>query len=135
MLGLYQFRTLQGRKALVVVTDGADNHSHVDYGTLLRYARSGGSPIYFIAVGISVLDFGIRKQLNEIAAESGGEVFHLGSAAKIADVTRRIEEELRSQYVVAFRTDSQKPDGVYRAVTVAVSKPGITARTIKGYIP
>jgi len=135
VLGLYQFRALQGRKALIVVTDGADNHSHVDYETLLRYARSAGAPIFFIAVNISVLDFGIRKQVNEVATESGGEVFHLGSAAKIGEVTKRIEEELRSQYVVAFRTDSQKPDGVYRAVTVAVSKPGITARTIKGYIP
>ena len=48
---------------------------------------------------------------------------------------KRIEEELRSQYIVAFRTDSQKPDGEYRAVTVAVGKPGVTARTIKGYIP
>jgi VWFA-related protein len=135
VLGLYQFRTLQGRKALVVVTDGADNHSHIDYGTLLRYARSAGSPIYFIAVGIPITDFGIRKAINEIARESGGEVFHLGSAAKIREVTQRIEEELRSQYILAFRTDSQKPDGEYRAVNVAVAKPGITARTIKGYIP
>jgi VWFA-related protein len=135
VLGLYQFRTLQGRKALVVVTDGADNHSHVDYATLLRYARSAGAPIYFVAVGISVLDFGIRGEINEVARESGGEVFHLGSAAKIAEVTQRIEEELRSQYIVAFRTDSQKPDGEYRAVSVAIAKPGLTARTIKGYIP
>lgn len=135
VLGLYQFRTLQGRKALVVVTDGADNHSHVDYETLLRYARSAGAPIYFIAVGIRITDFGIRRQINEIARESGGEVFHLGSAAKIGEVTRRIEEELRTQYVVAFRTDSQKPDGEYRAVTVAIAKPGVSARTIKGYIP
>ena len=135
VLGLYQFRTLQGRKALIVVTDGADNHSHVDYATLLRYCRSSGAPIYFIAVGLSVLDFGIRKEINEIARESGGEVFHISSAAKIGEVTKRIEEELRSQYIVAFRTDSQKPDGEYRAVQVSVSKPGVTARTIKGYIP
>jgi len=135
VLGLYQFRTLQGRKALIVITDGADNHSHVDYATLLRYCRSSGAPIYFIAVGLSVLDFGIRKEINEVARESGGEVFHLSSAAKIGDVTKRIEEELRSQYIVAFRTDSQKPDGEYRAVQVSVSKPGVTTRTIKGYIP
>jgi Ca-activated chloride channel family protein len=135
VLGLYQFRTLQGRKALIVVTDGADNHSHVDFPTLLRYARSGGSPIYFIGVGISVLDFGIRKEINDIAKESGGEVFHISSASKIGEVTKRIEEELRSQYILAFRTDSQKPDGEYRTVAVSVDKPGITARTIKGYIP
>jgi Ca-activated chloride channel homolog len=135
VLGLYQFRTLQGRKALIVVTDGADNHSHVDFPTLLRYARSGGAPIYFIGVGISVLDFGIRKEVTEIAKESGGEVFHISSASKIGEVTKRIEEELRSQYILAFRTDSQKPDGEYRMVAVSVDKPGVTARTIKGYIP
>ncbi|MEX1245106.1 MAG: VWA domain-containing protein [Thermoanaerobaculia bacterium] len=135
VLGLYQFRTLQGRKALIVVTDGADNRSHVDYDTLLRYARSAGAPIYFIGIDISALNFGIRKVINEIARESGGEVFHVGNSAKIREVTQRIEEELRSQYVIAFRTDSQKPDGEYRAVAVAVGKPGVTARTIKGYIP
>jgi VWFA-related protein len=135
VLGLYQFRALQGRKALVVVTDGADNHSHVDYETLLRYARTAGAPIYFIAVNISVLDFGIRGQINEIARESGGDVFHTSSPEKVREIVQRIEEELRSQYVVAFRTDSQKPDGEYRAVVVAVDKPGVSARTIKGYIP
>ena len=135
VLGLYQFRALQGRKALVVVTDGADNHSHVDYDTLLRYARTAGAPIYFIAVNLSVLDFGIRGQVNEIARESGGEVFHISSPDKVTTVVERIEEELRSQYIVAFRTDSQKPDGEYRSIAVAVDKSGITARTIKGYIP
>ena len=135
VLGLYQFRTLQGRKALIVVTDGADNHSHVDYDTLLRYCRSAGAPIYFIGIKISALDFGVRKAINEISRESGGEVFHVNNADKVADVTKRIEEELRSQYIVAFRTDSQKPDGEYRAVQVAVDKAGVTARTIKGYIP
>jgi VWFA-related protein len=135
VLGLYQFRTLQGRKALIVISDGADNHSHVDYPTLLRYARSGGAPIYFIGVALSVLDFGIRKEINEISRESGGDAFYISSAAKIGEVTKRIEEELRSQYIVAFRTDSQKPDGEYRTVAVSVDKPGVTARTIKGYIP
>ena len=135
VLGLYQFRALQGRKALVVVTDGADNHSHVDYETLLRYARTAGAPIYFIAVNISVLDFGVRSQINEIAEESGGEVFHISNPDKVTGVVQRIEQELRSQYIVAFRTNSQKPDGEYRAVAVAVDKPGVTARTIKGYIP
>jgi VWFA-related protein len=135
ILGLYQFRTLQGRKALVVLTDGDDNRSHVEYETLLRYARSAGAPIFFIAVNIPLTDFKSRKITKEIANESGGEVFSIGSAAKIGEVTKRIEEELRSQYILAFRTDSQKPPGEYRAVTVAVNKPGITARTVRGYIP
>jgi VWFA-related protein len=135
ILGLYQFRALEGRKALVVVTDGADNRSHVDYSTLLRYARSAGAPVYFIAVGIPLTDFKSKKVIGEIASESGGQVFSIGSAAKMAEVTKQIEEELRSQYVLAFRTDSQKPQGEYRAVSVAVARPGVSVRTIRGYIP
>ena len=135
ILGLYQFRTLQGRKALVVVTDGADNRSHVEYGTLLRYARSAGAPIYFVAVDIPLTDFKSRRAINEIARESGGEVFFLGNASQINEVTRRIEEELRSQYVLAFKTDSQKPAGSYRAVEVDVARAGVSARTVRGYIP
>jgi len=135
ILGLYQFRTLQGRKALVVVTDGADNRSHVDFDTLLRYARSAGAPIYFVAVNIPLTDFKSRRALNQIATESGGEVFTIGNAARIGEVTKRIEEELRSQYLLAFRTDSHKPPGQYRAVTVAVARPGVSVRTIRGYIP
>ena len=135
ILGLYQFRALQGRKALVVVTDGADNRSHVDFDTLLRYARSAGAPIYFVAVNIPLTDFKSRKSINQIATESGGEVFSIGNAAKIGEVTKRIEEELRSQYLLAFRTDSHKPPGQYRAVTVAVARPGVSVRTIRGYIP
>ena len=88
ILGLYQFRALEGRKALVVVTDGADNRSHVDYSTLLRYARSAGAPVYFIAVGIPLTDFKSKKVIGEIASESGGQVFSIGSAAKMAEVTK-----------------------------------------------
>lgn len=135
VLGLYQFRTLQGRKALLVITDGDDNRSHVDFPTLLRYCRSAGAPVYFIAVGIPITDFRSRKIVKQIAEESGGDVFHLGSATKIGEVTQHIEEELRSQYILAFRSDSPKPAGEYRTIEVAVSKPGITARTIRGYIP
>lgn len=135
VLGLYQFRTQQGRKALIVITDGADNFSHVEYATLLRYARSAGAPIYFIGLGISVLDFASRKAINEIGSESGGAVFYLKSAAGVGEITAQIEEELRSQYILAFRSDSQKPPGEYRAVAVAIAKSGITARTVRGYIP
>jgi VWFA-related protein len=135
VLGLYQFRTQVGRKALVVITDGADNFSHVEYPTLLRYARSAGAPIYFIGLGIPITDFTSRKVIKEIASESGGEVFMLKNAKGIGEITARIEEELRSQYILAFRSDSQKPPGEYRAVAVTIDKPGIVARTVRGYIP
>src|SRR5262249_19796493 len=109
ILGLYQSRALQGRKALVVITDGDDNRSHVEYETLLRYARSAGAPIFFIAVNIPLTDFKSRKITKEIANESGGEVFSIGNANKIGEVTRPIEEELRSQHILSVQRGSTKP--------------------------
>ena len=115
VLGLYQFRTLQGRKALIVVTDGDDNRSHVEYDTLLRYARSAGAPIYFIAVEHPDDRLQVAQGHQARSPRSRAAlVFHMSNAEKIGEVTHQIEEELRSQYILAFRSDSPKPPGEYR---------------------
>jgi len=135
ILGLYQFRATTGRKALVVISDGGDNHSWVDYPTLLRYTRSIGVPIYVIGVALDFTNFSIKSKLKELAGDTGGEVFYTTNPKKIPEVVQQIETELRSQYVLSYRTDSVKPDGEFRAVTVAVKKPDVTLRTMRGYIP
>ena len=135
ILGLYQFRGTTGRKALVVISDGGDNHSWVDYPTLLRYTRTIGVPIYVIAVDIGMTEFSVRSKLKELAGDTGGEIFFTTNAKKIPEVVQRIETELRSQYVLSYRTDSTKPDGEFRSVTVACDKAGVLLRTMRGYIP
>ena len=135
ILGLYQFRATTGRKALVVISDGGDNHSWVDYPTLLRYTRTIGVPIYVIGVDIGMTEFGVRGKLKELASDTGGEIFFTTDAKKIPEVVQRIETELRSQYVLSYRTDSRKPDGEFRTIAVACDKPGVALRTMRGYIP
>jgi VWFA-related protein len=135
VLGLYQFRATTGRKALVVISDGGDNHSWVDYETLLRYTRTIGVPIYIIGVDLGLTDFGVKSKLKELAGDTGGELFLTTAAAKIPEIVQRIETELRSQYILSYRTDSTKPDGEFRAITVACNKPQVTIRTMRGYIP
>ena len=135
ILGLYQFRATTGRKALVVISDGGDNHSWVDYATLLRYTRTIGVPIYVIGVDIGMTEFGVKSKLKELAGDTGGEIFFTTDARKIPEIVQRIETELRSQYVLSYRTDSTRPDGEFRAVTVACDKGDVTLRTMRGYIP
>jgi VWFA-related protein len=135
ILGLYQFRATAGRKALVVISDGGDNHSWVDYDTLLRYTRTIGVPIYVIGVDIGMTEFSVRSKLKELAGDSGGEIFFTTDAKKIPEIVSKIETELRSQYVLSYRTDSTKPDGEFRTVTVACDKPEVALRTMRGYIP
>jgi VWFA-related protein len=135
VLGLYQFRATTGRKALIVISDGGDNHSWVDYETMLRYLRSIGVPVYIIGVNLSVAEFSIRSKLKEMAGDTGGEVFFTSDEKKIPDIVRQIETELRSQYILSYRTDSNRPDGEFRTVAVSCRKPDVRLRTMRGYVP
>ena len=135
VLGLYQFRPLAGKKALVVLTDGKDNHSSTDWPTLKRYARTAGVPIYFIGLDLGMFDMGLKSRLKELAEDTGGETFFIGKAAELPDIYRKIETEVRSQYFLSYLNESKKKDDVYRLVEVRMGKPGLRAKTIRGYFP
>ena len=135
VLALYQFRALPGRKAIVVLTDGADNHSWAEYETLRRYARTAGIPIYFIGMGIPFLELGIKPKMKELAADTGGEAFFIGKAAELQEIYRKIETELRAQYFVSYMTNSKKGENEFRLVDVKLADPKLRPKTIRGYFP
>lgn len=135
VLGLYQFRSLAGKKALVVLTDGKDNHSSTDWPTLRRYARTAGVPIFVIGLELSIFDVGLKGRLKELADDTGGEAFFIGGARQLPEIYRKIESEVRSQYFLSYLTESKKKDDEFRAVEVRVGKPGLKAKTIRGYFP
>jgi len=135
VLGLYQFRSLAGKKALVVLTDGKDNHSSTDWPTLRRYARTAGVPIFVIGLDLSIFDVGLKGRLKELADDTGGEAFFIGGAKDLAGIYRKIETEVRSQYFLSYLTSSRKKEDEFRAVEVRVGKPGLKAKTIRGYFP
>jgi VWFA-related protein len=135
VMALYQLRATPGRKAIVVLTDGDDNHSWTDYATLRRYARSAGVPIFFIGLNLSFLDTGIKGRMNELAADTGAEAFFVGKAAALPEVYRKIETELRSQYFLRYLTNSTKGENQFRAIQVTLRNPKLRAKTIRGYFP
>ncbi|MFI5180893.1 MAG: VWA domain-containing protein [Thermoanaerobaculia bacterium] len=135
ILALYQFRAVPGRKAIVVLTDGADNHSWADYDTLRRYARTAGIPIYFIGMGIPFLELGIKPKMKELAGDAGAEAFFIGKGAELAEVYRKIETELRAQYFVTYLTNSKKGENEFRTVEVKLGDPKLRPKTIRGYFP
>lgn len=135
VLGLYQFRSLAGKKALVVLTDGKDNHSSTDWPTMKRYARTAGVPIFVIGLDLSVFDMGLKGKLRELADDTGGEAFFIGDAKQLPEIYRKIESEVRAQYFLTYLTESTRKENEYRLVEVRVGKPGYRAKTIRGYFP
>jgi VWFA-related protein len=135
IMSLYQFRATPGRKAVVCLTDGDDNHSWTDYATLRRYARSAGVPIYFIGLNISFLDRGIKGRMTELAADTGAEAFFVSKASALPEVYKKIETELRSQYFLRYLTNSQKGENQFRTIEVKLKDARLRAKTIRGYFP
>lgn len=132
---LYRFRTLQGRKALIILTDGEDTTSRVAYDDMLSYARSARVPLYFVGIGLGITDIGGRSKMNALAAETGGVAYFIGNVKHLQETYAQLEKDLRTQYLVAYETQSSKTDRAYRTLQVEVDKPGAHVRTIRGFLP
>jgi len=133
--GLYRFRSLQGRRALIVLTDGEDTTSRVTYDEMLAYARAARVPLYFIGIAMGFADLSGTSKMKSLAAETGGTAYFIGNVKQLNDTYRKLEEDLRTQYLIAYNTETTKGDQKYRTVEVKVDRPDAKVRTIRGFVP
>ncbi len=133
--GLFQFSGVRGRKAMVVLTDGDDNASSHTYDEALAYAQRAGVTVYAVGVDLPASKVMIRYHLKHLAEVTGGRAFFISRQAPLDDVYQTIDRELRTQYLVAYTSSSERPADQLRQVEVEVLRPGVKARTIAGYYP
>jgi len=131
---LYYFRAERGQRALVLLTDGEDTTSGTSWEDALAYARRSGVTIYTIALGLSEIKRGPRNKLEELADATGGRAFFVDRADDLAGVYGRIEEELRSRYLLAYSSDRSADPNGFRPVEVRIKK-GLKARVSRGTYP
>jgi len=129
--GLYRFRNVQGRRALIVITDGEDTTSRLNYDDMLSYARAARVPLYFIGVGFALGD----SRMKSLAAETGGVAYFIRNVNQLSGTYDQLEKDLRSQYLLSYHTESSKKDQTYRTIEVKVDRSDARVRTIRGFIP
>lgn len=133
--GLFQFSGVRGRKAMVVLTDGDDNASRHSYEEALAYARRAGVTIYCIAIDLPTSKVMIRHHVKQLAEVTGGRAFFIQRQAGLDDVYETVDQELRTQYLLAYTSSSERPPDQLRQVEVRVGRRGVRARTTTGYYP
>ena len=133
--GLYRFRTIQGRRALIIITDGEDTSSRLPYDDMLLYARAARVPLYFVGVSLGFGDFSGTSKMKSLAAETGGVAYFVKDVKQLKETYAQLEKDLRSQYLLSYHTESSKNDTKYRTVEVKVDRPDAKVRTIRGFIP
>lgn len=130
---LYYFGGLKGKRAVIVLSDGQDYGSKYTFNEALDYARRSGVAIY--SIGIDLKEFEVRTKLQRLSDETGGRAFFVGTTGELGKVFETVEKELRSQYLLAYQSSNASREEKFRAVEVKVVKPGLEAKTVRGYYP
>lgn len=130
-------KPVDGRKVVLLFTDGDDFGSKTRFGTTVDRARDEEVMVYGIGLAVEYFN-GVRlvrsrpdRSLRRIAEETGGGSFELQKSDALASTFTRVAQELRSQYLLAFAPESL--DGKVHRLEVRVKRPGITIRARKSY--
>ena len=135
IMGLFQFSGVTGRRAMVVLTDGEDTASQNGFDEALGYAQRTGVTIYTIGVSIPSTKVATRWQINKLASATGGRAFYVSEKSGLDKIYADINRELRTQYLLAYTSNSEKPLDKLRKIKVEVDRKGVKVRTIAGYYP
>ena len=141
-----KMRSAQGRRALVVITDGDDTYSRADINDAIDIAQRTETTIFAISTkaGLSGSVPGVEagttkdhgdKGLDRLSEETGGIAFFTGDMLSLERSFTKIANELRSQYLITYRPSNDHYDGSYRKVEVRLANASdkYRLRTKRGY--
>jgi VWFA-related protein len=141
-----KMRTAQGRRALVVITDGDDTYSRADLRDAIDIAQRTETVIFAISTKAGFLatvpgveagqvqDSGDRD-LVKLCEETGGMALFTGDMLALERAFKRIATELRAQYILTYKPTNDRYDGSFRRIEVRLAngRDGLKVRTRKGY--
>ncbi len=134
MFSLYHLAGTSGQRAILLLSDGKDEVSRYSFEDTLEYARRAGVTVYTIGLGIQ--EASARRRLDSLSTQTGGRSYFLRDASRLAAIYDDVQRELRSQYLLAYQSDSKRTDDGFREVDVRLpGRSSADVRTISGYYP
>jgi Ca-activated chloride channel homolog len=127
------------RRILVIVSDGGDTVSDIDFDEALARVLADDCQVYSVQTGnsenVNLHDLAGERRLQEFAAQTGGAVYVPHNNAELSEAFSQIAADLSQQYVISYYPSTSDPrDGRFRTVTLTVkTRPGLRVRTRKGY--
>ena len=143
-LGLEKMRYARyARKALLIISDGGDNHSRYTGGEVRDAVRESDCQIYAIGVFDPTADRATIEErngptlLNDIAHTSGGRMFSLHDLDELPDVAAKIGVALRNEYMLGYDPSDPAANGKWRHIVVKLDPPPglppLSVRAKEGY--
>ena len=123
-LGSQALEPRVGRKVMVVITDGGDTMSKVDYQEAVRAAQTAEAILYSIIVvpieASAGRDTGGEHALIQLSTDTGGKYFYASSLPQLDQAFSQISDELRTQYMLAYYPSQRLADSDFRRIQVTV---------------
>jgi len=115
----------QGRKVIVLITDGADTISKVDYKEAVRAAEEAEAIVYSIIIvpieNSAGREIGGEHALIQLSEDTGGKFYYATSMAQLDDAFHKISDELRTQYLLAYYPSQRTSFSEFRRIEVKVA--------------
>ncbi|MFB3916463.1 MAG: VWA domain-containing protein [Terriglobales bacterium] len=122
------------RRAIILLTDGEDNQSRVTREEAIDMAQRAEVIIYAISTNVSGVKLRGDKIMERMAEATGGRAFFPFKIQDVAEAFVNIQDELRSQYAVAYKPANFAPDGSYHSIEIiAQNHKNLRVRARKGY--
>jgi len=124
----------QVRRAIILLSDGDDNQSHVTREEAIDMAERAEVVVYTISTNLSGSGSHGDKILERIADATGGRAYVPFQLTEVANAFAAIQEELRSQYAVSYKPAEFRTDGKFRTIEIAArNQKGLHVRSRRGY--
>jgi Ca-activated chloride channel homolog len=114
----------RGRKVMVVITDGGDTVSKTNYQEAVREAQQAEVILYSIIIvpieSSAGRDIGGEHALIQLSRDTGGKYFYASGLAQLDAAFRKISDELRTQYLIAYYPSARVADSSYRRIEIRI---------------
>ena len=136
-----KLKTEVGRKALILITDGADQGSTYDRRGAIEAAQRSDAVVYsiyyvdrgFYSGGGISFGGGNEGDLKKISEETGGHVFSVDRKHPLDEIFKQIQDELRSQYSIGYSSTNTKRDGAFRHIEIKTDNSDYRVQARAGY--
>jgi Ca-activated chloride channel homolog len=119
------------RRAIILLTDGYDTFSQKKLDDAVRAAQRAEAVIYSIGIGDKFYDGVDEGVLKKISERTGGRAYFPRDEAELRDAFRQIQEEMRSQYLLAYEPSNPAKDGSYRTIEIQLVNQQLQKEKIK----
>ncbi len=115
----------EGRRAIVLITDGYDERSKAQYDDALEAVRAAGATVYVVGIGgVAGISIKGERLLRHLAVETGGRFFFPSRDEQLTDVHDTLTDDVQNRYLITYTPKNQKTDGTWRADQRADRRPG-----------